>query len=475
VLNDKWTLERLLGVGGMGAVYAGRHRNGARAAVKVLHRALSKFDEVRARFLREGYAANRVGRPGVVKVLDDDIVKGGPDDGTAYLVMELLAGESLDQRVQSGRGVSEREFLVVADAVLDVLEGAHASGVVHRDIKPENIFIAVDESGAERVKVLDFGLARLLEARGATAHGVAVGTPSFMSPEQAAGRNDEVDGRTDLYALAATGFVVLTGRRIHDGEGAVDRVVKMASLPAPRIRSAAPDVSEEFARVIDHALEFRRESRYQTAAEMRADVQRALDLLGGAVPLPVVVVSEKSVELSAADLVAISKVQSAPSPEAPPQPSPALPVALPDAPPRDPSPAPPASPPAAVAPAVEDAAPPPAPAPPETSAVPLPPRNSLVSSPGLALTILGFVVVVVVAATLTRSREAPPTSLDPGDAEVAILPADESPDASLEIVTQVDAGAPVGRDASLPRPRGLPRRPAKPSEPGLKPWKHPKR
>ena len=122
VLNDKWTLERLLGVGGMGAVYAGRHRNGALAAVKVLHPHLAAHQEVRERFLREGYAANRVEHPCVVKVLDDDIVRSGPDDGTAYLVMELLEGESLESRSNRGLQITERELLALSQVVLEMLE-----------------------------------------------------------------------------------------------------------------------------------------------------------------------------------------------------------------------------------------------------------------------------------------------------------------------------------------------------------------
>src|SRR5215469_5265004 len=113
VLNEKWTLVRLLGVGGMGAVYAGRHRNGARAAIKVLHPEYSRHKEVRERFRREGYAANRVDHPGVVKVLDDDVVTSGPDAGTAYLVMELLEGESLQERLESGVAIGERDFLEI--------------------------------------------------------------------------------------------------------------------------------------------------------------------------------------------------------------------------------------------------------------------------------------------------------------------------------------------------------------------------
>ena len=300
VLNDKWTLERLLGTGGMGAVYEGRHRNGARAAVKVLHPLYAREPAVRERFLREGYAANKVGHSGAVKVLDDDMVKSGPDDGTAYLVMELLQGESLQDRIANERPVSEREFLQVASAVLRVLEKAHANGVLHRDLKPENIFILRDEPdpdaepgdesqpqldapkdsipiGRPRVKVLDFGLARVLDAHSSTSVGLALGTPSFMSPEQASGENKDLDGRTDLFSLGATGFTVVGGRRVHEGAPhPVMQVANMASLPAPKLKSVAPHVSLPFARVIDHALAFKREDRYADATEMRADVEKAI-------------------------------------------------------------------------------------------------------------------------------------------------------------------------------------------------------
>jgi serine/threonine protein kinase len=282
VLDDKWTLERLLGVGGMAAVYAATHRNGARAAVKVLHPDLSRIKEVRERFLREGYAANRVEHAGAVKVLDDDVVVSGPESGTAYIVMELLEGESLQDRIERGPPLGELEFLSIAASVLEVLEAAHARGVVHRDLKPENLFLVqpTDDAGAApagvKVKVLDFGLARLVQGQAITSYGLALGTPSFMSPEQAAGRIDEIDGRTDLFALAATGFRICAGRRIHEATNPVDLVRKMASLAAPRVRTVRPEVSEACARIIDRALEFRREDRYESARAMREDVERAV-------------------------------------------------------------------------------------------------------------------------------------------------------------------------------------------------------
>jgi serine/threonine protein kinase len=288
VLNEKWTLERLIGVGGMAAVYAARHRNGALAAVKLLHPEFSQHKEVRERFQREGYAANKVGHPGVVRVLDDDVIGTGPLAGSAYLVMELLEGESMQDRLERGPPIGEQEFLEIAECVLEVLQIAHERGVVHRDLKPENLFFAREGGGAEgvktRIKVLDFGLARLQEGQSITTYGLALGTPAFMSPEQAAGRLEEIDGRTDLFALAATGFRVRTGVRIHEGDGPVELVTKMAHLPAPRIRTVAPDVSEPYARVIDRGLEFTRDDRYESAAAMRTDVQRALGEISAAQP-----------------------------------------------------------------------------------------------------------------------------------------------------------------------------------------------
>jgi serine/threonine protein kinase len=282
VLDDKWTLERLLGVGGMAAVYAARHRNGARGAVKLLHPDLARHREVRERFLREGYAANRVDHPGAVKVLDDDVVATGPSAGTAYLVMELLEGQSMQDRLERGPAMSELEFLRIAHQVLDVLRVAHARGVVHRDLKPENLFLvrpdAVAAAGAS-VKILDFGLARLLDGQAITTYGLALGTPSFMSPEQAAGRLDEIDGRTDLFALAATGYRLRTGRRIHEAANVVELVQKMATLPAPPLRSVAPGASEAYARVVDHALAFRRDDRTADAETMQRDVQKAISEL----------------------------------------------------------------------------------------------------------------------------------------------------------------------------------------------------
>src|SRR5512147_883984 len=130
VLREKWTLEKLIGVGGMAAVYAATHRNGKRGAVKILHQELARGQRTRERFLREGYAANKVDHPGAVSVLDDDQA----EDGSVYLVMELLEGEPWDKRLERIGRASLGEVLWVADQLLDVLVAAHAKGIVHRDL-----------------------------------------------------------------------------------------------------------------------------------------------------------------------------------------------------------------------------------------------------------------------------------------------------------------------------------------------------
>ena len=178
-VRNKYQLDSVIGEGGMAVVYAATHRNKKRFAVKMLRSDLASTEAIR-RFLREGYVANSVEHEDAVAVIDDDVA----DDGSAFLVMELLEGESVEQRAaQSGGRLEPRIVLAIAHQLLDVLAAAHAKGVVHRDIKPGNLFL----TRAGRVKVLDFGIARLREAHeGAqsTHTGVMMGTPSFMAPEQ---------------------------------------------------------------------------------------------------------------------------------------------------------------------------------------------------------------------------------------------------------------------------------------------------
>jgi serine/threonine protein kinase len=257
-LRGKYRLERLLGVGGMAAVYAGVHRNGRPVAVKLLHPELTLHDGIRDRFLREGQVANAVGHPGAVAVLDDDLA----EDGAAFLVMELLEGATIES-------LSERSPLSVPAVcsvglqVLEVLEAAHERGVVHRDIKPANLFAMRD--GA--VKILDFGIARLREpgAASATQTGLMLGTPAFMAPEQALGRMSQIDARTDLWALGATLFTLVSGRAVHEAESVQEALVKAATEPARSLGAVAPETPAWLVAVIDKALSFEQSARFATA------------------------------------------------------------------------------------------------------------------------------------------------------------------------------------------------------------------
>lgn len=278
VLRGKWRLDRLLGVGGMAAVYAGTHRNGSRGAIKILHRELSAAQHVRSRFLKEGYVANKVDHPGVVRVLDDDVA----EDGSLFIVMELLDGESLEQRrVRSGGRLDADEVLAVADQLLDVLAAAHEKGIVHRDIKPDNVLLTRD--GA--VKVLDFGIARLRElstASQATKAGTTMGTPAYMSPEHARGLWEEVDARSDLWSVGATMFELLTGQLVHNGRTTNEQLLSAMSSRAASIASAAPGISPFVAEVIDRSLAYEKADRYPDARAMQDAVRRAFHRMHGA-------------------------------------------------------------------------------------------------------------------------------------------------------------------------------------------------
>jgi serine/threonine-protein kinase len=271
VLHQKWRLDVLLGVGGMAAVYAATHRNGSRVAVKILHPELSLNPQVKTRFLREGYVANKVEHEGAVKVTDDDTA----EDGSAFLVMELLDGETLeDRRMRSGGQLSEDDVLSVADQLLDVLAAAHAKGVIHRDLKPENVFVTRDG----RVKVLDFGIARLRElstASTATKSGATMGTPYYMAPEQARGLWDQVDGRTDLWAVGATMYHLLSGQFVHDGRTTNEVLLAAMTKPAPPLASIAPNISPSVTHVVDRALAFDCEARWRDAQRMQEAVRHA--------------------------------------------------------------------------------------------------------------------------------------------------------------------------------------------------------
>jgi serine/threonine-protein kinase len=274
VLKGKWTLERLLGVGGMAAVYVGVHKIGRREAIKILHPEIARNKELRARFEQEARAVNRFHHPGAVEIRDIDV----SEDGAPFLVMELLDGEPLSARAEATTSFDVGELLRITDAVLDVLAAAHAEGIIHRDIKPDNLFLLRDG----RVKVLDFGIARMRQEAGASLHtrtGSTLGTVTFMPPEQVKGL--PIDARADLFAVGATMFRLLARRRLHEGNSEAHLLIKMATESVPPLGSVAPHLPREVGLIVDRALAFQAAQRYPDARTMQSDVR---DVLRGEPP-----------------------------------------------------------------------------------------------------------------------------------------------------------------------------------------------
>jgi len=263
-LRDKWHLDALLGIGGMAAVYSATHRNGKRGAVKILHPQTSD-PMLRRRFLQEGLIANKVEHKAVVSVIDDDVA----EDGSPFLVMELLEGESLAQRAAAAGGVLPMdEVLRAMEHVLDALVAAHDKGIVHRDIKPENVFLTRDG----RIKLLDFGIAHIddPEASGprATQAGTPMGTPAFMAPEQASARWEHVGPQSDLWSVGATMFTLLTGTFVHEAESLPELLAFVITRPVRSLAELLPEAPSAVVTLVDRALERSLAERWLDAREM---------------------------------------------------------------------------------------------------------------------------------------------------------------------------------------------------------------
>jgi serine/threonine-protein kinase len=266
-LDGKYTLREVLGAGGTAVVFRAVQSDGTEVAVKMLHDHLSRSDEVCRRFVREGQLGNVLDHPGTVRVLDH----GSSHDGCPYLVLEFLDGESLEERrVKAGGRLELWETLDYCDQLLSVLEIAHAKNVVHRDIKPSNLFL--HKNG--RLKVLDFGIARLVDDTSATSTktGQMVGTPAFMPPEQALSRPRDVDARTDIWAVGATLFTLLSGEHVHIAETSSEHLVKAATLHARSLAKALPGVPANVEALVARCLSFDKNERWSSAASMRQEL-----------------------------------------------------------------------------------------------------------------------------------------------------------------------------------------------------------
>ena len=287
VIDGKYEVESFIAQGGMGAVYLARHiLLGDRVVIKTLRPEMRTNAEWLKRFQREGKAARAFRHPNSVTVYD---LSAGTD-GLIYMVMEFVEGHTLDQELKRRGRFTPDAALEVLEPVADVLDAAHARGVVHRDLKPENIMLGRDERGETVVKVLDLGIAKLVGAgdayaAGATALTVAgqiLGTPYYMSPEQWGevprdGRA-EVDGRTDVYSLGVIVFELVAGRKPLGGRTLAELRRKHVAEPLPALEEAAPGAPAEFGRAVARAMSKDRGDRPQTAGELIDELRAALGL-----------------------------------------------------------------------------------------------------------------------------------------------------------------------------------------------------
>jgi serine/threonine-protein kinase len=286
VIDGKYQVEGFIAQGGMGAVYRARHiLLGDQVVIKTLRPEMRGNSEWLKRFQREGKAARAFRHPNSVTVYD---LSSG-SDGLIYMVMEYVEGHTLDRELKQRVRFTPQDALAVLEPVADVLDSAHARGVVHRDLKPENIMLGRDDRGSTVVKVLDLGIAKMVgadvHAGGATSLTVAgqlLGTPYYMSPEQwgemPRDGNPEVDGRTDIYSLGMIFFELVAGQKPLGGRTLAELRQKHVSVPMPSLGSIAPDVPEEFGGWVARAMAKDRDDRPQTAGELIDGLRSSLGL-----------------------------------------------------------------------------------------------------------------------------------------------------------------------------------------------------
>jgi eukaryotic-like serine/threonine-protein kinase len=269
-----YRIDGKLGEGGMGEVYAATHElMGKRVAIKVLRYEHSQNADVVARFFKEARAAMLLNHPGCVDIIDT----GRLDDGRGYIVMALLEGQSLKDRIAQGQ-MPAATVVAIARQVADVLHTAHAKGIIHRDLKPENVFVAPDEADPSgvRVKVLDFGVAKLSEGGVVmTNPNAIIGTPAYMSPEQCKGARF-VDTQSDIYSLGCMMYEMVAGRTPFVCRGFGDYLIAHLSAPVPAPSTLAP-VDARLERVIMRALAKEKPERQASMAAVIAELD-ALNL-----------------------------------------------------------------------------------------------------------------------------------------------------------------------------------------------------
>lgn len=299
----------MIGHGGMGAVYEGENTAIARrVAIKVLLQLAAHQEGMVERFEREAQAAGRIGNDHILEVLD----MGTLPDGDRFMVMEYLDGESLQDRIDRQGRLRPEEVSPLARQLLTGLQAAHAAGIIHRDLKPDNVFILKEKAGRkDYVKIIDFGISKFTQLGGdmkMTATGAVMGTPYYMSPEQAKGVS-AADARSDLYAVGVIIYRAVTGQVPFEGQTFNELLFKIVLSPLPNARDMVPDLDPGFDSIIAKAMARDADDRFQTAGDFIAALQE-WETSGSAVTVP-----PESTEESRVQSAVLGKTQGLPQPQ----------------------------------------------------------------------------------------------------------------------------------------------------------------
>jgi len=265
-LDNKYRIVRVIGQGGMGVVYEAEHTTlGKRVAIKLMLEKYTGDSEAVARFTREALAASRIGNPHIIDVMDI----GTAPDGRSYVVMELLSGRPLSKVIEDGGQMPPQRAISVMRQVLKAVGAAHAKGIVHRDLKPDNIFLLEQGETGDFVKLLDFGISKMIDpdlqvaATKLTTTGVVMGTPLYMAPEQAMGA--EIDHLADLYACGVIMYEMLAGKPPFDGATYAVLVAKLLTTEPPLLADLRPGLSPKLVSAVHRALEKDPQNRFPSA------------------------------------------------------------------------------------------------------------------------------------------------------------------------------------------------------------------
>ena len=280
LLEGRYRIHRILGRGGMGTIYEGQHVElGRPVAIKVLRSHRRAQGHSAERLAREAQIAGSLGHAHICQVYD----MGRLEDGNPYIVMERLVGQTLAHRLYAEGALPIEHAMLILEQTLSALDAAHHNAVIHRDIKPDNIFLTLDPSGLPFVKILDFGLAKLLQSsrESFTDPGVVLGTPAYMAPEQFLGLG--ADARTDIFACGVIMYEMITGQQPFVGKDyqALGKAIAHTAPPHPRL--VRPDIPDAIVDVMMRALAKRPSARFDSAAQFLAFVR---DLRGATSELP---------------------------------------------------------------------------------------------------------------------------------------------------------------------------------------------